>query len=383
MVNNNSSRRTFLAGISKAAGAITLGPIAGAWAAVHKDEEFHEAQPPGIESLKDLAARKGILYGAATEHGKLSGDAAFAALFAQQCDLLVPEGELKWNTLRPTPGSFNFGPSDELYAFTQQHQMKYRGHTLMWHEALPKWFAGYATKANAQSLLTEHISKVVGHYAGKMQSWDVINETLLPEDHRSDGLRNSPWLELLGPGYTETALRAAAQADPSAMLVWNETWIEEDTSLAESKRQSFLQHLRDLQQRNVPLHGIGIQSHLMGDHKNIGGANFQRFLHEVSEMNLKILITEMDIRDFKLPAETAERDRIVGDKYSQYLSSVLQHKSVIAVLTWGLSDRYTWIAKANPRSDGAAVRPLPFDENLAPTPAFYAIAKAFEETPRR
>lgn len=382
-MTNSSSRRKFIEGISKTAGAMTLEPFAGAWPRTGNAIEFPNAAAPGIEQLKDLAERKGLLYGTATEHGKLSGDPAFAALVAQQCDLLVPEGELKWNTLRPTPDTFNFAPSDELYAFTQQHRMKYRGHTLVWHEALPKWFAGYATQSNAESLLTTHISKVVGHYAGKMQSWDVINEALLPEDRRSDGLRNSPWLALLGPGYIETALRAAAQADPSAMLVWNETWIEEDTSLVESKRQSFLQHLGGLKKRNVPIHGIGIQSHLMGDQNNIGGANFQRFLHEISEMNLKILITEMDIRDFKLPADSRERDRIVSEKYAQYLSSVLQHKSVIAVLTWGLSDRYTWIAKTNPRSDGAAVRPLPFDENLSPKPAFYAIAKAFEETQRR
>ena len=184
---------------------------------------LRETMSPGIDSLKDLALRKGILYGAATQHGKLSGDPEFAALFAQQCDLLVPEGELKWNTLRPTPDTFNFGPWDQLFAFTQQHQMKYRGHTFVWPQALPKWFAGYATKSNAESLLTTHISKVMGHYAGKMQSWDVINEALLPEVHRSDGLRNSPWLQLLGPDYIEMALRAAAQADPSALLVWNET----------------------------------------------------------------------------------------------------------------------------------------------------------------
>ncbi len=99
-MKNGSSRRTFLEGITKTAGAVTLGSIATRWPARASEGVPREAMSPGIDSLKDLALRKGILYGAATEHGKLSGDPEFAALFAQQCDLLVPEGELKWNVPR-------------------------------------------------------------------------------------------------------------------------------------------------------------------------------------------------------------------------------------------------------------------------------------------
>ncbi len=108
--------------------------------------------------------------------------------------------------------------------------MKYRGHTLVWtEEALPKWFAGYATKSNAESLLAAHITrKWWSHYAGKMQSWDVIDEALLPGRSPKRWAAEFAVIQLLGPDYIEMALRAAAQADLcSALLVWNKTWIEE------------------------------------------------------------------------------------------------------------------------------------------------------------
>src|ERR1700719_4596946 len=94
--------------------------------------------------LKARASRKGLLYGAAASQKRLEADSAYAALFADQCGVLVPEGELKWNVLRPTPDSFNFGPADWLYEFTRSHDLKFRGHTLVWWQALPGWFNSYA-----------------------------------------------------------------------------------------------------------------------------------------------------------------------------------------------------------------------------------------------
>lgn len=167
------------------------------------------------------------------------------------------------------------------------------------------------------------------------------------------------------------------------MLVWNENLLEEEASYAETKRTFFLQHLQDLRRRNVPIHAIGIQSHLYGDHANIAGPQFQRFLGKVSDLGLKILITEMDVRDYNLPAEVSIRDRMIADKYYQYLSVVLKQNAVIAVLTWGFSDKYTWVSQYNPRTDRVPVRPLPLDSDMNPTPAWFAIARAFDEAASR
>jgi endo-1,4-beta-xylanase len=232
-------------------------------------------------------------------------------------------------------------------------------------------------------LLLNHIATVVGRYAGKVHSWDVVNEVIWPIDKRSDGLRDTPWLRNMGTGYIETAFRAAAQADPHALLVWNENWLEEESSFGDSKRKFLLQHLKDLLSRGVPIQGIGLQSHIIGDHNNIGGPHLKQFLSQIADMGLKILVTEMDVRDFNLPNDVGTRDRAVADRYYQYLTAVLAQKAVIAILQWGISDKYTWISGYNPRADKAPVRPLPFDENMNPTPAWNAIALAFDSAPPR
>ena len=334
--------------------------------------------------LRDHAACKGFLYGAAAHDSYLSSNPEFARTFAQQCGILVPEGELKWNVLRPTLDSYNFAPADWLYQFTHRHQMKFRGHTLVWSQALPNWLESYINKENAKQLLVDHISKVVGHYAGKMHSWDVVNEVLKPADGRADGLRtNGPWMRCIGPEYIDIAFHSAAAADPRSLLVWNENMIEEETHSAEAKRRFLVRHLKDLQKRNVPIQGVGIQSHLVANRATIAGAGFQRFLHDVSEMGLTILITELDVTDSNLPADAVTRDRAIGDIYYTYLSTVLRHKSVAAVLTWGLTNRHSWLAKYSPRKDNAPVRPLPFDADLKPALAWSAMARAFDDAPRR
>jgi endo-1,4-beta-xylanase len=260
--------------------------------------------------------------------------------------------------------------------------MKYRGHTLLWESALPPWFHDTVNTGNAKAMMLDHISVVVGHYAGKMHSWDVVNEAIQPNDGRPDGLKNTPWLQMIGPDYIEMAYRAAHQADPNAMLVYNENWLEPEDRGAEKKRQLTLSLLSNLKKKDVPIHGLGIQSHLFAE-TVVGGPMLARFLDEVADLGLVILITEMDIRDQHLTGSVEARDKAVAQKYYDYLSFMLQRKSVKAVLTWGLSDRYTWIAEHNPRPDGSPVRPLPYDADLKPTPAWNAIAAAFDHAVER
>jgi endo-1,4-beta-xylanase len=342
---------------------------------------FSRVPPSG--SLRDVASNRGLLYGAAASKSHLSSDQEFAAVFAEQCAILVPEIELKWDKLRPSPDTFDFASADWLYAFTQQHHLQFRGHVLVWQKSLPKWFDAYANSANAKQLLLTHISKVVGRYRNKIQSWDVINEVISPDDRRNDGLSNSPWMRLIGPEYIEMAFHAAAEADPSALLTWNENLLEEDSRSGEVRRAFMLQKLKELLKQNVPVQAVGIQSHLSGDHADIAGPHFQRFLQEVGDLGLKIVITELDVRDDNLPADVATRDRLVADMYYRYLSTVLRQPAVIAVLTWGISDRYTWLQAFHPRKDGTQVRPLPLDAALHPVPAFDSIMRAFEEASER
>src|SRR5262249_17516261 len=157
-------------------------------------------------------AARGLLFGAALRKKHLCDDQPYANLASQQCGILVPELELKWDMLRPTPDQYDFSGGDWLYEFATSHRMLFRGHTLVWEGALPGWFTTTVTAKNAKTMLLDHISKVVGHYAGKMHSWDVVNEGLQIGDGRSDGLKNTPWLKMLGPEYIEIAFHAAHEA---------------------------------------------------------------------------------------------------------------------------------------------------------------------------
>jgi len=337
----------------------------------------------GKGTLRQRAAAKGLIYGAAGGKERLSSDSAFATRFAQECGILVPEGELKWAAVRPTPDKFDFTYSNWLVKFARTHGMLFRGHTLVWHEALPKWFKETVNRQNAEKFLVEHITTVTKRYAGQMHSWDVVNEAIEPKDKRADGLKNTPWLQFLGPDYIELAFRVAAQADPKALLVYNDTALESDTSRDEARRTAVLRLLERLKSRGTPIHAFGIQSHLWSHETRFNPKKLRKFLADVASLGLKILITELDVVDQKLPGDTAVRDRIVAATYEDYLSVVLDEPAVIAVLTWGLSDRYTWLSKYQPRKDHAPVRPLPLDAQLNRKLAWNAIARAFDNAPKR
>lgn len=337
----------------------------------------------GTTPLRDRFATKGLLYGAAVSERSLSSDLSFASRVVQECAILVPENELKWKALRPTPDRFNFAPGDWLANFAQSQGMLLRGHTLVWHEGLPQWFASKVDSRNAAQILQEHIATVVGRYAGKIHSWDVVNEAVNPDDGRADGLRQWPWLQFLGSDYIELAFRAAHQADPQAMLVYNDHRLDYDTSEEEARRTAVLKLLERLKSRGTPVHALGMQAHLRGDDTRFNAKKLKTFMHDVASLGLKIMITEMDVTDQKLPKNIGIRDRIVAGTYEDYLAVVLEEPAVIAVLTWGLSDRHTWLSSHKPRKDRAPVRPLPLNTRLKRKFAWNAIARAADSAPVR
>ena len=298
-----------------------------------------------------------------------------------QAGILVAENAMKWSALRPSPAGYDFAASDRLFEFAGIGKQLVRGHNLCWHEQLPGWFASVATPENAASLLTQHIQTVAGRYAGRVQSWDVVNEAVHPPDGRPDGLRNSPWLRLLGPGYIEMAFQAAAQADPHAVLTYNDYDIELDTPEQEVKRGQVLLLLRRLHARGIPVGAVGIQSHLQATGP-LPGPGLVRFIREVASMGLEAYITEMDVNTHALPGDAAAQDEAVARVYDHYLRLVLPEPNVKACLTWGITDAHTWLNQTHKpwaeRPDGTAQRPLPFDDQYRPVKAFYAMRDAID-----
>lgn len=336
----------------------------------------------GEAPLRKRAAAKGLIYGAAARHSILSSNSEFVARFTQECSILVPESELKWKNIRPTLERFNFASGDAMAEFARKHNMLFRGHTLVWHKSLPKWFKDTVNSKNAEQILINHIKTVAGHYAGKIHSWDVVNEGVLVSDKRSDGLRKTPWLEFIGPDYIDIAFRTAAEADPQALLVYNDNQLEYDKPPNEAKRTKVLKLLERLKSSGTPIHALGMESHLGAGLTGFKAEKLRDFLKNVASLGLKILVTEMDVTE-RLLLDVSTRDRIVAGVYEDYLSVVLDEPAVIAVLTWGLSDRYTWLSEYVQRKDSAPVRPLPLDSQLKRKLAWNAIARAFDKAPKR
>jgi endo-1,4-beta-xylanase len=335
----------------------------------------------GPRSLRAHAEARGLLTGCAVVSEHLTDEAAYANAVAQQENLLVAENAMKWKALRPAPDKYNFAPADAILSFANAHGQRMRGHNLCWHQALPEWFQSTATRTNARRLLTDHIQHVAGHFAGKLHSWDVVNEAIELKDGRPDGLRKSPWLELVGPDYVEIAFRAARMADSTALLTYNDYGIELDTPDQKQKRAQVLALVKQLRFRGVPIHAVGVQSHLTAG-EGIPGAGLRDFIREVGALNMQVFITELDVSDHKLTGTAAERDAAVAKLYGDYLNLVLAEPNVTAVLTWGITDKYTWLDHQHPRSDGQPRRCLPFDADYQPTPSFFAMRKAFDNRPK-
>ncbi len=342
---------------------------------------------PGDESLKERAARKNILFGTAIRHPLLSSDKEYSQSLIKECSILVSEWGFKWhvypNPLRPTPESFDFTAADLMFNFARTNGMEVRGHTLVWYMSLPPWFENTVNSQNARDFLEKHIKTVVGRYQGKMHSWDVVNEAIEPRDGHPDGLRKTPWLELLGEDYIDIAFRLAHEADPKAMLVYNDYGLVYDIAEDEAKRNAVIKLLKRLKSQGTPIHALGVQAHLDGSETNFNPQKLRDFLAQVADMGLKIMITELDVTDKELPKDIKVRDRIVAKAYSEYLKVALEQPAVTAVLTWGLNDKNSWLNEFQPRKDGASVRPLPLDTNGKRKFAWNAIARAFDTAANR
>jgi endo-1,4-beta-xylanase len=353
-------------------------PVAGSAQASPIDDE----RVRGQGSLKAHASAHGLFAGAAVNVKLLNDDIHYRVVLAEQYNMVVAEGEMKWKALRPAPDQFSFSLADAFVTFATRHKMRVRGHNFVWHEALPDWFAATVTPENARKFLVDHILTVGRRYQGRIHSWDVVNEAVLPKDGRPDGLRNSPWMKLLGPEYIDTAFRAAREADPHALLTYNEYGVEYDNDEDAERRDTTLKLLRRLKDARVPIDAVGIQSHIKAGSPYTIGKGVREFMASVRKMGLQIYVTELDVNEDDLPFDdVAHRDRAIAETYRQYLSAVLPEKAVKAVLTWGVSDNHTWLNDGPTHKRKQPNRPqrsLPFDHDYRPKEAFFAIRDCFD-----
>jgi endo-1,4-beta-xylanase len=347
------------------------------------------------DSLNGLAAAKGMGFGSCLGGSPEWPTSAFAStamrrLMIEQCGILVPENELKWQALRPSAKSFDFSRADALIGFAVKNGMRVRGHTLLWQkmERFPQWLATYDFGSDpakeAERLLGEHVATVCGHYGPAIFTYDVVNETV---DEKTGELRETVLTKAMGQAVVPYMFEAARVAAPNAKLVYNDymSW----GAWSAKHRDGVLRLLEGLKKANVPIDALGIQSHIGADAN--GGvaissadqAEWRRFLDEVTGMGLDLAITEFDVNDRSLPADIAVRDAGVAALARDYLDMMMSYKQLQYVMAWGLVDKYSWLQGNTPRKDGLPKRSLPYDDDYKPTPLRGAIADAFRAAPSR
>jgi endo-1,4-beta-xylanase len=395
------SRRNILVGggAGVLGAAVGLAPFGGAEAA-------QAAKPPRgahVPALWRAAARRGILYGSTIATWQIQDDATgaisdpgYAKLFAHHAAFLAPEDDLLWYRIRPKPHSgLDFTHPDRIYDFAEKHhQLVYGGPGLVWDQGFGEgwkdkdlWDIG---EHRARHLLYDTLRKVMHRYSGRTAVWSVVNEAIVNgPDAGHHGLRTDvPWFNTIGPHYVAHAFHEARPADPHGMLLLNDFGYETVNQYGDrpvDKMRSTLKVIDRLQKHDVPLDAFGIQAHLLADHfhERFYPKQYTHFINELGHRGLSVLITEMDVLDDGLPKATKPRDKMIADVYRRYLDVALESHHVKAVISFGLTDRYTWLEEDYPRDDGAHRRPLPFNQHLRTKPAYYAIHRKLHKAPWR
>ena len=313
----------------------------------------------------------------------------YAALLERDCNILVPENELKWEALRPTASTYDFARADAMLAYAKSKNMEMRGHTLLWYvqERFPTWLENYdygvSPRAEAERLIREHVTQVATHYAADITSWDVVNEAI---DGATGGLRQHSMSAAVGndPSLLDLAFRTARQVLPNGELVYNDYMDWGSTT----HRNGVLNLLQGFRDRNVPVDTLGIQSHIGfysgGSAQSIVDAQrpaMEAWLDQVVTLGYRLKITEMDINDRNRAGTIAQRDADGATLAKGWLDMLMAYPQLDEVLFWGMSDKYSWLQGfAGPRPDGTPIRAAPYDDLFQPKPLRDTYMQAFQNT---
>ena len=312
--------------------------------------------------LRVLAQRRGFHVGAAVNDKALKDDPLYSEVLAREFNMVTCENAMKFGPLRPARDQFAFEAADAIVAFAEAHQMAVRGHALVWHTMVPAWFTdarfGYD---DAVDVLRDHIYTVTRRYRGKLAAWDVVNEGI-----DDDGAwRKTIFLKTFGPDYLAMAFHWAHEGDPDAKLFYNDY----EADAINRKSNAVYTLLSDLRSQGVPVHGVGLQMHLdlssPPDPRSIAD-NIRRF----NALGLEVHITEMDVK-----TESSATERTLDEQarvYRDILDVCLAAPCCPTLITWGVTDRYSWIPQHFPGLGSA----LLFDQDARPKPAYFALRDA-------
>ncbi|WP_336773003.1 endo-1,4-beta-xylanase [Paenibacillus sp. MMO-58] len=311
------------------------------------------------------AFRNDFLIGAAVNHRTIVSQ---SELLKQHYNSVTAENEMKFESLHPEEHLYTFDRADRIAGFARENGMKLRGHTLIWHNQTPDWVfedgnGGMAGRELLLARMKSHIETIVKRYKDTVYCWDVVNEAVT--DDGEESLRPSKWLHGIGDDYIEQAFRFAHEADPEALLFYNDY-----NECNPGKREKIYSLVKSLLDNGTPIHGIGLQAHwnLYDPSLDLIREAIERY----ASLGLKLQVTEMDVSVFAfddrrtdLTAPTAEMMQLQEQRYKQFFDLFREYKEVLTSVTfWGAADDYTWLDHFPVR--GRKNWPLLFDTEQRP-----------------
>lgn len=322
------------------------------------DEVDNELPVLNINNLRESP----IKMGAAVAINALKNDTEYRNLLIKEAGSITAENAMKMDAISKGKGIYNFTDADYIVAFALENNMRVHGHTLIWHQALPSWVATFNGDKEAwKAMMKQYIQDVVTHFKGKVTSWDVVNEAIL-----DDGtMRPTIWLEKIGAEYIQLAFEYAHEADPSAILFYNEYGQE----YSHTKQVAINKLVSDLIAAKVPIHGIGLQMHtaITGNETRIKYA-----IRAAAAHNLKVHVSELDVaanpeedETLTFTDELAKKQQDIYRYVTQAMMEV-PTENQFGITFWGITDKYSWLTAKHDWG-------LPFDANFQRKPAYTGI----------
>ena len=340
------------------------------------------AAAPAPAEIASLAQAFGsrMRFGAAVTPEQVR-DPGLAAFIGRQFSLLVAENAMKPQSLSRGEGRYDFADADAIVDFARKQGLPMRGHTLVWHNQAAAWMfkdgGAEVSRATLIARLERYIADVVGHFRGRVFAWDVVNEAFVFDEPGvqtdADGMRMSHWRRIIGPEYIEIAFRAAAKADPDALLFYNDYESQNPKKVAAIRKM-----VRGLRAAGVHIDGIGHQMHCARAWPPV--ALVAEAIDAIAADGLRQHVTELDIAlndqvtGSSVTAATDDLLEAQAQRYSELMTLFMSKRDKVgAVLVWGVSDAHSWLLKwPRPRFEA----PLLFDTQLKPKPAYEAVLDA-------
>lgn len=335
-------------------------------------------QPPAVveDILKTTAT---FPMGVAIDPTLLRDKTAYRNLILKEHNSITVENAMKWGTIHTAENGYNFAGADYIVNFASDNKIRIHGHTLLWHAYNPTWLNNFKGDSTAwEGLMKSHIKEVAGHFKGKLSGWDVVNEAFNDAGSLRTGLgsEGSIWATKLGEDYISRAFQYAAEADPNALLFYNDYGQEYSTA----KLASILKMVKDLQKRKIPIQGVGLQFHI-SIKSNIAG--IENALKELAATGLKIHISELDVNfsNFTKDATITFSEANSAAQKKMYKQVMLSYRRIVpmsqqyGITCWNVGDADSWLRPAIQTNEW----PLPFDDNYQRKPAYFGIIEGLKE----